>query len=81
MDVIQMDLNIRYWDGEKNVAQSVYYDLRFHQGPNAVSLTDEMLNAIKDLDTGKFLYLGMDRPSTSWNVFDLINDHQVANGF
>ena len=36
---------------------------------------------IKDLDMGKFLNLGMDGPSTNWNVLDLINDHQVANGF
>ena len=49
--------------------------------PNAVSLKEELLNAIKDLDIGKFLHLGMDGPSTNWNVLDLINDHQVANGF
>ena len=30
---------------------------------------------------GKFLHLGMDGPSTNWNVLDLINDHQVANEF
>ena len=24
----QMDVKIRYWDGEKNVAQPVYYDSR-----------------------------------------------------
>ena len=36
---------------------------------------------IKDLDMGKFLNLGMDGPSTNWNVLDLINDHQIASGF
>ena len=77
----QMDVNIRYWGGEKNVALSVYYDSRFILNPNAVNLTEELLNAIKDLDMGKFLHLGMDGPNTNWNVLDLINDHQVANGF
>ena len=62
----QMDVNIYYCDGEKNVAQSVYYDSRFLQRRNAVNLKREILNAIKYLVMGKFL---------------LINDHQVANGF
>ena len=53
----QMDVNIRYWGGEKNVALSVYYDSRFILKLNAVNLTEELLNAIKDLDMGKFLHL------------------------
>ena len=77
----QMDVNIYYCDGEKNVAQSVYYDSRFLQRRNAVNLKREILNAIKYLVMGKFLHLGMDGLSTNWNVLDLINDHQVANGF
>lgn len=48
---------------------------------NAVNLKKEVLNAIKDLDMGKFLQLGMDEPRTNWNVLDLITDHQVAIGF
>ena len=38
------------------------------------------MNAIRDFDMGKFLHLGMDGPSTNWNVLDLLNDHQVTNG-
>ena len=48
---------------------------------NAVNIKEELLNTIKDFDMGKFIHLGMDGPSTNWNVLDLINDHQVANGF
>ena len=48
---------------------------------NAVNLKKEVLNAIKDLDMGKFLHLGMDEPRTNWNVLDLITDNQVAIGF
>ena len=77
----QMDKNIRYWDGGKNLAQSVYCGLRFVQRPNAVNIKKEVLSAIKDLDMGKFLHLGMDGPSTNWNVLDLINDCQVVSGF
>ena len=77
----QIDVNIRYWDGEKNVAQSVYYNLRFLQRPNVVNLKEEIMNAIQYVDVGKFLHLGMDGPSTNWNVLDFTYDHQVANEF
>ena len=53
---------------------------RFLQKPNAVNLKEKISNAIKDLDVEKSLHLGMDEPSTNWNVLDLIND-QVGNGF
>ena len=77
----QMDVNIRYCDGEKNVAQSVYYDSRFILRPNAVNLKEELLNAIKNWDMGKFLPLGVGGPSTNRNLLDFINDNQVAKSF
>ena len=52
--------------------------------PDAVNLKEEILNAIKDLDLGKFLHLGMDGLSKrfdSLDLLDLINDHQFASGF
>ena len=57
-----MDVNIRYWDGEKNVDQPV--------SSNTVNLRDKILNAIKHLYMGKSL--SMDGPSMNWNVLDLI---------
>ena len=77
----QMDVNIRYWDNEKHIAQSVYYDSKFLLRPNAENLKGAILDAIKELELRKFLHLAMDGPSTNWNVLDLINDHQVASGF
>ena len=59
----QMNVNIRYWDDEKNVTQAAYHDSRFLQRLNAVNLIEEILNAIKYLDTKKFLHLGLDEPS------------------
>ena len=61
----QMDVNICYWDGKKNVAQSVYDNSQFLQRLNTVSLKEEILNAIKDLDRGKFLHLDRDGSSTN----------------
>ena len=52
--------------------------------PDAVNLKEEILNAIKDLDLGKFFHLGMDGLSKrfdSLDLLDLINDHQFASGF
>ena len=68
-------------DGEKDVAQSVYYGPRFILRPNVVNVKEELLNASKGLDMGTFLHLGMDGPSANWHVLSLINDHQVANDF
>ena len=81
-----MDVNICYCyqNGQKNVAQSVYQDSRFLQMPDVVNLKEEILNAIKDLDLGKFLHLGMDGLSNrfdSLDLLDLINDHQFSSGF
>ena len=77
----QMDVNIRHWDNEKHIDQSVYYDSKFLLRPNAENLKGAILDAIKELELRKFLHLAMDGPSTNWNVLDLINDHQVASGF
>ena len=52
--------------------------------PDAVNLKEEILNAIKDLDLGKFLHLVMDQLSKRFDLldlFDLINDQQFASGF
>ena len=45
---------------------SVYYNWRFPQRPNTANLKQEILNAIKDMDMGKFLHLGMDGPRRNW---------------
>ena len=58
-----MDVNC--WDGEKNVAYSIYYDSQFLQRPNAVNLKEEIFSGIKNLDMWKFLDLGMNGPITN----------------
>ena len=65
-----MDVNICYWDSEKNVTQLLYYDSQFLQRPNAVCLKEEIVNSVEDVDMRKFLHLGRDRPRAKWNVLD-----------
>ena len=43
-------MDVNYWDGEKNVAYSIYYDSQFLQRPNAVNLKEEIFSGIKNLD-------------------------------
>ena len=77
----QMDANIRYWDSQRNIAQSTYYDSKFLLRPNADNLTEEIFSAITDLDRSKFLHLAMDGPNTNWLVLDNVDDRQVSDGF
>ena len=44
--------------------------LQFLQRLNVVNLKEEIMNAVKDLDMGKSLHLGIDGPSINWNVLD-----------
>ena len=77
----QMDVNIRFWDSEKKIAQSVYYDSKFLLRPNAPNLKEAIFDSIKALSLGKFLHLAMDGPSTNWNVLEFVNEYLIDNGF
>ena len=73
----QMDVNLRYWNDEKNIAETSKFLLR----PNAENLKCELVASILGLDLAKFLQLSMDGPSTNWNVLNLVNNHLVENGY
>ena len=77
----QMDVNIRFWDSEKKIAQAVYYDSKFLLRPNAPNLKEAIFDSIKALSLGKFLHLAMDGPSTNWNVLEFVNEYLIDNGF
>ena len=69
----QMDVNIRYWNVVKNIAETAYFTSRMLLRPNAQNITDELFLSIKLLDRSKFLHLAMDGPSTNWAVLDLVD--------
>ena len=77
----QMDVNLRYWNDEKNIAETSYLDSKFLLRPNAKNLKCEIVASILGLDLAKFLQLSMDGPSTNWNVLNLVNNHLVENGY
>ena len=76
----QMDVNIRYWNDKRNIAETAYLDSQFLLRPNAENLKSELIESMSNLDMAKFLQLSMDGPNTNWNVLDLVNGHLVENG-
>ena len=56
----QMDVNLRYWNDEKDIAETSYLDSKFLLRPNAENLKCELVALITGLDMTKFLELLMD---------------------
>ena len=77
----QMDVNLRYWNDEKNIAETSYLDSKFLLRPNAENLKCELGASITGLNMAKFLQLSMDGPNTNWNVLNLVSNHLVENGY
>ena len=77
----QLDVNIRYWDKVKNIAESAYYDSKFLLRPNIENLKDELFSSIEKLDKSKFLHMGMDGPTTNWKVLQLVDGMLSDGGF
>ena len=77
----QMGINLRYWNVEKNIAETSYLDSKFLLRPNAENLKCELVASIKGLDMAKFLQLSMYNPNTKWNVLNLVHNHLVENGY
>ena len=64
----QIDVNIRYWNDETNIAETSYLDSKFLLRSNVENLKSELVGSILGLDLAKFLQLSMDGPNTNWNV-------------
>ena len=77
----QMDVNLRCWNDEKNIAETFYLDSKFLLRPNAENLKCELVASITGLDMAKFLEFLMDGPNTNWNVVDLVSNHFVEKGY
>ena len=72
-----MDVNLRYQNDEKNIAETSYLDTNFLPGPNVEYLQCELVASITDFDMAKFLQLLMDGPNTNWNVSNVVNNTQL----
>ena len=76
----QMDVNLRYWNDERNIAETSYLDTTFLPRPNVKNLKCELVASMTVVNMAKFLQLSMDGPNTNWNVLNLVNNHLVQNG-
>ena len=77
----QMDINIRYWNQLKNIAETGYLTSCVLLRPNAENLCEELFTSIAELDKQKFLHLAMDGPNTNWLVLNLVDGRLGDDGF
>ena len=76
-----MDVNLRYWNGEKNIVETSYLDSKVLLRPNAENLKCELVASITGFDMAKFLQLLKDGPNTNWNDLNLVSNHFVESGY
>ena len=60
-----LDVNLSYWNVEKNVAETSYLDSKFVLRPNSKNMKCELVASITGLDMAKFLQLSMDGLNTN----------------
>ena len=77
----QMDVKLRYWNDENNMAETSYLDSKFLLRPKAENLKCELVASITGLDMAKTLQLSLDGQNTAWNVLNLVSNHLVENGY
>ena len=76
-----LDVNLSYWNVEKNVAETSYLDSKFVLRPNSKNMKCELVASITGLDMAKFLQLSMDGLNTNWNVLNLVSNCLFENGY
>ena len=76
-----MDVNLRYWNGKKNIVETSYLDSKVLLRPNAENLKCELVASTTGFDMAKFLQLLKDGPNTNWNDLNLVSNHFVESGY
>ena len=76
-----MDVNLRYWNDEKNIVGTSYLDSKVLLRPNAENLKCDLVASITGFDMAKFLQLLKDGRNTNWNVLNLVSNHLVESGY
>lgn len=76
----QMDVNIRFWNNIKNIAETSYLTSKFLLRPNAENLKKDIFASLEPLEKSKFIHLSMDGPTVNWNVLQLVDDELDSMG-
>ena len=66
----QMDIHIRYFDCNKNIVETNYFDSCFLKRPNSLNLHDCLFKSFDSLDISKLIQVSMDGPNTNWDVLE-----------
>ena len=69
----QMGLQVRFYDDTVEEVLTRYLDSCSLYCLNAVNLSNEIIDAINNLDQAKISMLGMDGPNVNWLIFDKLN--------
>ena len=67
----QMDILIRYWDSDKNIAITRYMNSQFMGGAKAEQIFDPFLEGTKNLDRKSLLQISSDGPNVNLKFLDL----------
>ncbi|XP_043468991.1 uncharacterized protein LOC122503272 [Leptopilina heterotoma] len=69
----QMDLNIRFWDVDKNQVSCRYLTSVFLHHTTAEDLLDGLKFGLSEIDLQKILQISMDGPHVNWKLIRLFN--------
>ena len=77
LEMEQMDLQIRYWCPESNVAKTRYLGSQFQYSTTADALMEELLKGLPSSPTlMKMTQLAMDGPHTNWLVLKKMDEYR-----
>ena len=76
----QMDVNLRYWNNQKRVAETSCIDSQFVLRPNAANLKNVLVESLTGLEESKFPQLAMAGPRTNWNLMKKFDKQLIEKG-
>ena len=77
----QMDLGIRFWNNDRSLVETRYYDSQFLRRKNAENLLSCLADSIDHLNSDKLLQLAMDGPNVNWIVLGMLDGKLEAGNF
>ena len=73
-----MNVHVRYWSSSKNQICVRYLDSKFMGHATANDLLENFSDVINNVDGGnRMIQVSMDRPSTNWKFFNLLQKDRV----
>ena len=81
LQMCQMDVGVRFWNNDRGLIETRYYDCQFLRHPNTENLLSCLTDSINHLDSDNLLQLAMDGPNVIWLVLGMLDDKLEADNF